>query len=297
MKRIYAIVLILLFAVANARVIDARGEIVRKEINAADIRALDVRTQFDVYLSQGKQEAFILETYKSILPHVETKQSKEQLMVRLDRMVTRINWMGRERILKLYVTVRDIEKMDLSGACDLYMLSALNVGDFQLNASGASDLHFMPVKGNSVRIFCSGASDIADGDFDVQRFYLNTSGASDADLRIRSEESEFITSGASDIDLEISGGKLKINASGATDFAVAGEVDNLDARIGGASTLKADGLHARVADVNVSGNSTCHLYVLESLKANSSGISSIYYRGNPPKTSFSSSGMASIKSK
>ncbi|MDX9780319.1 MAG: DUF2807 domain-containing protein, partial [bacterium] len=146
-------------------------------------------------------------------------------------------------------------------------------------------------------IFCSGASDITDGDFDVNRFYLNASGASDADLRIRSEESEFITSGASEIDLEISSAKLKINGSGATDFAVAGEVDYLDAKIGGASTLKADGLRSRFTDVSVSGNSTSYLYVLESLKANSSGISTIYYRGNPPKTAFSSSGMASIKSR
>lgn len=297
MKRIYLIFFVLLFAVANAKVIDAHGDVLRKEINAGDIRTLDVRTQFDVYMSQGDRESFILETYKSILPYVETKQSKNQLMVRLDRMVTRINWMGREKILKLYVTVRDIERLDLSGACDLFMISDLNVGDFQLNASGAGDLHFMPIKGNFVRIFCSGASDITEGDFDVKRFYLNASGASDADLRIRSEESEFITSGASDVDLEISGGKLKINGSGATDFAVAGEVDNLVAKIGGASTLKADDLRTRVADVDVSGNSTCHLYVLESLKANSSGISTIYYRGNPPKTSFSSSGMASIRSK
>lgn len=296
MKKIIILLVVVFFTAAEAKIITAGGDLVKKEISASSFDRLDVRTQIDVYLSQGGQEKAYIESYENILSWVESEEKNMELMVRLDRRVTRINWLGRPKILKLYITVKDLKRLDLSGACDLYMQTPFQVADFNLNASGASDLHMQPVKGEDIRIYCSGASDISNAVFDLHSFYLNTSGSSDAEISMKAVSAEFITSGASDIDLEINCRKLKINASGASDFGIYGECDELKASISGASSLLAENLRTRIADIDVSGNSECRVYASESLKAGSSGTSSIYYRGNPPKTSFSVSGLSSIKS-
>lgn len=296
MKKTTLILITLFFSVAEAKVITVSGDLVRKEISATSFVQLDVRTQIDVCLSQGEKEEVYIETYESILPWVESEKKNGELMVRLDRRVTQINWFGRPKILKLHVTVKDLEQLDLSGACDLFMQTPMRFKDFNLNASGASDLNMKPVSGDNIRIFCSGASDISNASFDVNSFYLNTSGASDAEILIESANAEFITSGASDIDLEIVSEKLKINASGASDFYIFGECNGLKADISGASSLQAENLKSRTVDIDVSGMSDCRIYAGESLKASCSGTSSIYYSGNPPKTSFSVSGLSSIKS-
>ncbi len=296
-KLIVIFLSLMLAGMGFAMKLTATGPIQMKNVQVNPFTDLTVRTQFDVYLSQGNEEKLVIETYGSIMPYVDVKQTSDGLVIALDRKVNRINWLTRDRILKLYITVRDIEKLKLSGACDLYMQTDFHVDDLRIDASGASDLDLKAITGKNIKINTSGASDIKNGEFKVETIYINASGASDADVSIEANEVEIIASGASDFDLEVSTESLKINASGSSDFIVEGNSKFLKADLSGSSNLKARDLKAETIVIDASGSSDCRLYVTKSLTASSSGASSIYYTGSPQQTSFDVSGVSSIKSK
>jgi hypothetical protein len=295
-KSIWFIALLLLFSAADAKIISARGDLIRREISVTDFRELDVRTQIDVYLRQGDRNEAVIESYESILDEVEYQEKNGKLLLRLNRSVRNINWMGKAKILRLYVTVRDLEKLELSGACDLYMQTPLKVNDLYLSASGASDLHMQAIRGDNVNVYCSGAGDMTDGEFEVESLHINNSGAIDSKLTVFSRRTKIVTSGASDVDLTIETDDLTINASGSSDYDISGKADQLKLNISGTTGVKAANLIVRDADIKASGTSDCHVHVSESLKVSSSGTASIYYRGRPERTSFNITGFSSVKS-
>ncbi len=277
--------------------VTASGPIQKEDISVTPFTRLDVRTQFDVYLSQGDKEDLVLETYKSLKPYVKVEQNGNTLNIFLDRKINNIHWMGQERVLRVYVTVKEIEKVSLSGACDLYMETDLKAGEFRIDASGASDLNMKKVSAKKISINTSGASDLRDAQLDAEDIYVNASGASDGNLSLTAVTARIIASGSSDFDITADVDKLRIDALGSSDFHAQGRADDLILNVSGSSSMQAADLKTVNAEVDASGSSDCRVQVSGFLKASSSGASSIYYTGLPRETSISVSGVASVKSK
>ncbi len=298
-KRIIFIMCIgLLFVNAGfAKRIVARGELTRNEVEVKAFTKLDVRTQIDVYLSQGDKEALVIETYEGIMPYVNIDRKGKTLNVYLDRRVNRILWQNRPHMLKIFVTVKDIEDVQLSGACDLFMQTDLSVKDLNVNASGASDLSMKKIRGENIRIDASGASDMENAAFEAASLYINASGASDGEVWVRAKDVTVIASGASDFDLDTEGEKLVLRSSGSSDFDVLGSCKYLHANFSGASSLDALNLKSEEVEANASGSSNIRVFASKKLDANCSGMSSIVYTGRPEKVSTNVSGISSIRSK
>lgn len=93
------------------------------------------------------------------------------------------------------------------------------------------------------------------------------------------------------IDAELSGAseatfngqmeQIDIEMSGAADFELGGTAAKLDANISGSSRLRAYPCQVQAADIDASGGSKAWITVDDFLKADISGGSRIYYRGNP----------------
>lgn len=296
-KVIFIVVLISLVLVNTgfAKRIFARGDLGTKEVKVRSFEKLDVRTQIDVYLRQGNKEELVIETYESIMPYVNVDQKGKTLNVYLDRRVNRILWQNRPHMLKIFVTVKDIEDIQLSGACDLYMQTELSVKDLRIHASGASDLSMKKISGKNIRIDASGASDLENAAFEAESLYINASGASDAEVWVRAKDVTIIASGASDFDLDTEGEKLVLRSSGSSDFDVLGSCTYLHANFSGASNLDALNLKSEEVKVNASGSSNVSVFASKKLDANCSGMSSIYYTGRPESVSTNISGLSSIK--
>ena len=88
-------------------------------------------------------------------------------------------------------------------------------------------------------------------------------------------------SGASIAQLNVKSKALTLNLSGASKLTLSGNSDEVQARVSGASELFSYACTAGQVDADVSGASKMNVFVTQSLKAVASGASVIYYRGTP----------------
>lgn len=105
-------------------------------------------------------------------------------------------------------------------------------------------------------------------------------------------------SGATTVDVfALKADEFKVGASGASDVRLEGEVGRMTIDLSGASDLKARPCPARHISADLSGASDAKVTVVESLDADCSGASDLYYWGHPEKVRVDTSGAASAKSR
>lgn len=123
---------------------------------------------------------------------------------------------------------------------------------------------------------CSGASEVHSNDvFEVEKFELKTSGASEVELGINAKLLISKFSGASDIDLK-------------------GKVDTHALEMTGASDLDAENLQTSKYAISSKGASDCRIYVTDELSISGSGASSIKYKGSPSKITKDTKGATEV---
>jgi putative autotransporter adhesin-like protein len=215
----------------------------------------------------------------------------------LTKKWNRIKWNGKDHLLSLYITAKDLDRINLSGACDLYMETPFETNDLKITASGASDLDLMKIEGNNIKIITSGASDIDNGDLVATKVYINASGASDGDLNIVAKVLDMIASGASDFDIDVDVDDIIVSAHGSSDFRAKGKSKTFKIDVSGSSEMKAYDLISDTVIVEASGSSNCRVHAIKLIDASSSGTSTIYFSGKPDVSKVNVSGVATIKSK
>ncbi len=230
MKKIFAIVPGLLFCVsiyAQQPINDPNVEV----REAKDFHGISVSSAFDVFLSQGNEE-------KVAVSSGEAKDLAD-IKVEVKNGVLEIGWdhkglWGRgNKKLKAYISFKNIDKLNISGACDVSITGTLKGDDLKVDLSGASDLKGkLEVKNLSVDlsgasdakltgttakldIEASGASSFKGFEFSTDYCNAKASGASDIKITVNKELSAH-ASGASDIDYKGAGVKTDIKTSGAS---------------------------------------------------------------------------------
>ncbi len=101
-------------------------------------------------------------------------------------------------------------------------------------------------------------------------------------------------SGASRIDGALEAGDVFIDLSGASSIDLNGSGDYLNIDCSGASSLKLGDFICANASLDLSGASSATLNVTETISADLSGVSTLYYWGNPTFTKLSISGNSNI---
>jgi hypothetical protein len=296
-KTLFVVAAILFMSAAVARTVMVTGPVESAEYKVKNFSILDVRSQFDVYMTQGDKEEVVIETYRSLMPYVRVEKEGKRLNIYLDKKLNNIRWSGKKHLLSAHVTVKDLEKITLSGACDLYMQSPLVTEDLKISASGASDLALQKISGKTIKIITSGASDIDDGDLEAHEVYINASGASDGDIKVVAKILDMIASGASDFDIDVDVDDIKVSAYGSSDFIAKGKSKVFKVNVSGSSDMQAFDLISDTVIVDASGSSTCNVNAKVVIDATSSGVSTIYFTGRPEKTKINVSGISTIKSK
>ncbi len=77
------ILAILLVGFGFARSVLVTGPVESETVRVKPFSRLDVRSQFDVYLTQGNKEELVIETYKSLRPYIDVKQDNNTLSISL----------------------------------------------------------------------------------------------------------------------------------------------------------------------------------------------------------------------
>jgi hypothetical protein len=202
--------------------------------NLSGFTSINVSNAFDVYISQGNQDAVgVSASDESATNNIKTYISGGVLYLSFNQK----SWGSwKNNKLKAYITVKNLEKLSVSGACNVSFLDPIISDKLLVSISGASDIKG-PVKVNSLKVGASGASNISlsgtatDVDF-------NISGAcSIKSLDLVTDNCAVVASGASSVKLTINK-FLKANISGASDIRYKGTVSMFNTKTSGASSIK-----------------------------------------------------------
>lgn len=204
--------------------------------DAKNFSGISVSSAFDVYLSQGNEEA--------VAVSAADKQTMDRIVVEVKNGVLHVGlakgswkWNRGNKKLKAYISFKQIDKLSVSGACDVYMDGVLKADDLKVNISGASDWRSAKLDVKKLDVHVSGASDmIASGT--VSQLIIDASGASTfKGLGLSSEYCDAKASGASDIQVTVNK-ELNVHASGASDIRYKGDGMIRDLKSSGASSIK-----------------------------------------------------------
>lgn len=201
---------------------------------AKNFQAIELSNAFDVYLTQGNEESVAVSAS-------ETKyRDKIKVEVRSGVLIIRYDndgkWNTGNKKLKAYISFKAINKLNVSGACDVYIVDNWKADNLKIDLSGASNLKGK-IDGQKLNVDLSGASDMtltgsmgqlnieasgASGfkGFDMVVDYCNAkaSGASDIKITVNKELSAE-ASGASDVNYKGSGLIRDIKTSGASSIS------------------------------------------------------------------------------
>jgi hypothetical protein len=230
MKRIFIPLLFFFIAIsAVAQVEDPNAQI----REAKGFHGISVSSAFDVYLDQSNVEA--------VAVSAESTKDRDRIEVFVRDGILIVKFDDKflknpgNLHLKAYISFKQIDKLKISGACDVFIAGVLKASELDVKQSGASNLKGQ-LEVNKLSIDLSGASDmIVSGKTDDLQ--VNISGASDfKGFDLETAVCHLNASGASSIDITVNK-ELSARASGASDITVKGEGSIRDIKTSGGASV------------------------------------------------------------
>ncbi len=205
--------------------------------NVTSFTGIKVSGGIDLYLSQSNDYSVAVsaseEKYRNNIK-TEVKNGILEIWYDNDR-----KWNAGNKNLRAYISFKDIESLDASGACDVDINGTLSTNNMLIKLSGACDIKGT-VKISDLTLQLTGASTVkVDGT--AQNLKLNASGASDVknfDFSVENCKAEI--SGASDVRITVTN-SISATASGASSFRYKGSPERKDIATSGASSINQKG--------------------------------------------------------
>jgi hypothetical protein len=178
--------------------------------------AIEVGGPYDVTVTQGNTESVKVEAPEEVISHVTTEVENGVLKIYDKRHD--FHWgdlFGHHRKILVYVTIKDVNSIVVSGSGDVTFHNGLHADKMNLHVSGSGDV---------------------DGELEVKSLETSISGSGDVKLSGHAENSAVRVSGSGDYsarglitvntDVHVSGsGDAKIYASNKVDASVSGSGD------------------------------------------------------------------------
>ncbi len=206
----------------NVQVRDAKG-----------YHGIRVSSAFNVYLSQSNDEA--------VAVSAASIKDRDQITVEVKEGILTIGlksewkWNSGNKKLRAYISFKTIDKLFISGACDVFITGVLKSDILRVEQSGASDLKGK-IEVGKLYVDLSGASDISLSG-KATRLYVEASGASDfKGFDLAAETCEAKASGASDIRITVNK-ELSAEASGASDVKYRGDCTVRESKSSGSASV------------------------------------------------------------
>lgn len=206
------------------------------EIRAAkNFHGINVSSAFDVYLNQSNEEA--------IAVSAATEKDRAMIKVEVKNGILHVGLESKglklgtgNKKLKAYISFKQIDRLEISGACDVYVSGTLKSDELLISQSGASDLKEAQLDVNKLTVDLSGASDLKVTGRATQA-NIEASGASSfRGYDLKTDQCNIKASGASDIKITVNK-ELSAQATGASDIKYRGGAEVRDVRSSGSSSV------------------------------------------------------------
>ena len=199
---------------------------------------VSVSGAIDLYISQANEEVVVVSAAEpEIRDRIVTEVKNGILEIYFKEKG--MKW-TKDRKLKAYVSFKTLDKLNASGASDIYangviksnslnltlsgssdFKGAVDVQELSINQSGSSDSHISG-RADKLNVMVSGASDVKGYDLVTEYCNANASGASDIQLTVN-KEIHAIASGSSDIMYKGNATVSKVSSSGSSSVRKSGK--------------------------------------------------------------------------
>jgi hypothetical protein len=248
-----------------------------KEIRNVDsFTKIAFRVPGKLYLKQGAEQKVELEGSKDILSKIETTVSGSRLSIGRENDNWKMwNWDKDDRIV-VYITVKDLEGVSVSGSGDLIGESKFKTGDLDLNVSGSGSLQLEAEANGSL-------------DADV-------SGSGRVEFKGNCRNVESKVSGSGRVSLELAAAnEVEVGVSGSGKVIAKGAAKQIRASISGSGEVLAADLQVDACNIRISGSGDVEVNVKNELDATISGSGSVTYKGNPSHVNSHASGSGKVR--
>ena len=205
--------------------------------NLSGFHAIKISNAFTVYISQGNEDAVAISASKpEYKAKIITKVENGVLIIRFDEdKKFWKGWNGDKQKLTAYISIKKIDRLDVSGACDVYFEEGLSAEGLSVDLSGASDMKGK-IEAKTLKVDISGASS-ATISGNAATLDIEASGASDfKGYELVSNYCDARASGASSVNITVNK-ELNANASGASSVRFKGEGLIRDIKTSGSSNV------------------------------------------------------------
>lgn len=238
MKKFFVSILLtgsLFFASAQKDIInDPNAE--PRTVNGS-FSSIKISGGIDLFLSPGDEAIAVSASESKYKDAIKTEISNGLLRIYFDGEKGWNNWKNKN--LRVYVSFKNLEKVEASGACDVQVSGVIAVPSLFLNLSGACDFRGA-VQVTDLKLNLSGASDVTVKGT-AEKVTIESTGASDVKgYELVTEYCTAKASGASDISITVNK-ELTAHASGASDIKYKGDAVIKEKHTGGASSIDKKG--------------------------------------------------------
>lgn len=229
--KLVTITMALFFVVVSSSAkVGSSSDVKKENRNVGDFNEICLSISADLYLTQGSKNEVIIEADEDILEKIKTEVNGGELEIKFERWY---NYRGTKSI-KIYVTVKDIQKLLLTGSGDIVSKSAINAEKLALIITGSGSISIDDLNTKKVYTMISGSGDI------------RVSG------KTKANELDATVTGSGDIitsSMEFEEADLTITGSGTIKAFVS---ERLDANITGSGKIYYKG--KPIIDANVTGS-------------------------------------------
>jgi hypothetical protein len=206
------------------------GKVVKQSRNVGSFKQIETSGAFDIVLKQGPAEEVAVETDENLQNLVSTKVEGTTLEIDTKDRV------GHFTKMKVYITVKELDKISASGAVNVETESPLNLENLDIECSGSVKTN-MEMAIRNLKIDCSGSGKLYMKGT-ASRVEVDGSGAVDLfAYDLLTEEYNIDLSGAGKAEINVTK-KLRAEISGAGSIRYKGSPSEISQEVSGAGTIK-----------------------------------------------------------
>ena len=224
--------------------------------NVSGFLAIEAGSAFNITVNKAATESLVIEADEAVMPYVRTEVKGGVLKLYLKDSPKNKNI----KTLKATIGVKELNKIELSGACKLTSDDVFDARNFNIDLSGASAMKF------SVK---------------ADRLEAELTGAANLNLTTEAQKVKFDASGAAKLNLYLQTVNAFFDMSGACKADIKGMVDEAKFDVSGACNVKADAMLCKIMSLEGSGAAKLEVNVSEHFDIHTSGACTVHYRGQP----------------
>jgi len=243
--------------------------------NVSTFTKISFRVPGKLYLRQGSPQKVEIEGKKDVLEEIETEVNGDKLVIGKEGHWMNWNW-GNNEDVTVYITVKDIEGISVSGSGDIIGETKISARNLDLNVSGSGNMKVEIDATGDVEADVSGSGDM---------YVKGKCGSFDSDV-----------SGSGKVILTMNVvDRADFGISGSGKIEASGTAGNVRASISGSGKVLAADLETNRCEIRISGSGDIEINVKNEIDATISGSGTVSYKGNPSKVNSHSSGSGRVR--